>query len=70
MRLGCENTVIAYLASTDDIMTPVVGGTAVAPFTNSVWRTDTLSCISVTVIPHMTALAGYMKGEKKCFSFQ
>lgn len=46
----------AYLAPTDDIMTPMVGGTTVAPFTNGVWRTDTLSCVGVTVIPHMTAL--------------
>lgn len=46
----------AYLAPGDDIMAPVVGGATVAPFTNSVWRTDTLSCVGVTVIPHVTAL--------------
>lgn len=46
----------AYLAPVDDIMAPVVGGATVAPFTNGVWRTDTLSCVGVTVIPHMTAL--------------
>lgn len=46
----------AYLAPVDDIMAPVVGGAAVAPFTNGVRRTDTLSCVGVTVIPHVTAL--------------
>lgn len=30
----------------------------VAPLTNGVWRTDTLPCVGVTVIPHMAALAG------------
>lgn len=56
----------AYLASSCDIMAPVVGSTAVAPLTNGVWRTDTLSCVSITVIPHMTALTGCRRaGEMK-----
>lgn len=39
-------------------MTPVVWSTAVTPLTNSVWRTDTLTRVGITVISHMTALAG------------
>lgn len=57
-------TIPAYLASGIDVMSPVVGSTAVASLTDCVWRTDTLSCSSITVITHMAALAGCKKGEK------
>lgn len=39
-------------------MAPVVGGTVVAPLTDSVWRADALACGSVAIIPHVTALTG------------
>lgn len=64
------NSLLAYLASSDDVMTPVVGSTTVAPFTNGVWRTDTLPCFSITVIANMTALTSYRRENKVQFSFQ
>lgn len=60
------NSETTHLASTDDIVAPVVGSATVASFTNGVWRTDTLSCVSVTVIPQMTALAGCRREENAC----
>ena len=53
----------AYLASSYDIMAPVVWSTAVAPLTSSVGRTDTLPCVIITVISHMTALTGCKREE-------
>lgn len=61
---------MAYLASTDDIMAPVVWSTSITPLPNGIWRTDALSCVSITVVAHMTALTGYREGQnaRKCFS--
>lgn len=48
-------------------MAPVVGGTVVAPLTDSVWRADALACGSVAIIPHVTALTGWKTGQKVSF---
>lgn len=57
------NNMMVYLAPIDDIMAPVVWSTSVTPFTDGVWRTDALSCVSFTVVAHVTALTGYREGE-------
>lgn len=59
---------MAYLTSIDNIMAPVVWSTSITPFTNGVWRTDALACVSITVVAHMTALTGYGEGQnaRKC----
>lgn len=49
---------MAYLASIDDIMAPVVWSTSITPFPDGVWRTDAPSCVSITVVAHMAALTG------------
>lgn len=54
---------MAYLTSIDNIVAPVVWSTSITPFTNGVWRTDALTCVSVTVVAHMTALTGYREGQ-------
>lgn len=61
---------MAYLASIDDIMAPMVWSTSVTSFPNGVWRTGALSCVSITVVAHMTALTGYKEGQnaRMCFS--
>lgn len=47
-----------HLASGDDVVAPVVGSAAVAPLTDGVGRTDTLSCVGIAVVSHVTALTG------------
>lgn len=54
----------AYLASSYDVMPPVVGSTVIAPLTDCVRRTDALSSVSITVVPHMTALTCCKRGRK------
>lgn len=54
----------AYLASSYDVMPPVVGSTAIAPLTDCVRRTDALPSVSITVVPHMTALTCCERGRK------
>lgn len=54
----------AYLASSYDVMPPVVGSTAIAPLTDCVRRTDALPSVSITVVPHMTALTCCKRGRK------
>lgn len=46
-----------YLTAAADVVTPVVGRTFVTSFSHGVGRTDTLTCVSVTVISHMGTLA-------------
>lgn len=47
----------ARLTAAADVVTPVVGCTFVTSLSHGVGRTDTLTCVSVTVISHMGALA-------------
>lgn len=47
----------AYLTAAADVVTPVVGRTFVTSLSHGVGRTDTLTCVSVTVISHMGTLA-------------
>lgn len=47
----------AYLAPSDDVMAPVVGSAAVAPFADGVGRTDALARVGVAVVPHVVAIA-------------
>lgn len=54
----------AYLASSYDVMPPVVGSTVIAPLTDCVRRTGALSSVSITVVPHMTALTCCKRGRK------
>lgn len=52
---GKENK--PYLTAAADVVTPVLGRTFVTSFSHSVGWTDTLTCVSVTVISHMGTLA-------------
>lgn len=57
-----------YLAPSDDVMAPVVGSAAVAPFADGVWRTDALACVGVTVVPHVVAITSWGSLKHKYFS--
>lgn len=52
---GKENK--PYLTAAADVVTPVVGCTFVTSLSHGVGRTDTLTCVSITVISHMGTLA-------------
>lgn len=46
-----------WLTAAADVVTPVVGRTFVTSLSHGVGRTDTLTCVSITVISHMGTLA-------------
>lgn len=46
-----------YLTARGDVMTPVVGCTFVTSLSHSVGWTDTLTCVCIAVVSHMSTLA-------------
>lgn len=57
LRRRTEGVTAACLTAGGDVMTPVVGCTSITSLSYGVGRTDTLTCVSITVVSHMGTLA-------------
>lgn len=58
-----------HLASSCDVVAPVVGSAALAPGADGVGGADALSCAGVTVVAHVFAVAGCRRAQESLIFF-